>query len=216
MNKKKIFKIILIILALVLLFFVVRTVRNYIIITDLQNKIAEYSNSTNHHIKIVSNQSDGTILTTNYYKKDDKEVVFLERNLNGELTKISMYENGESRNMYTETKDNKVVNLHSGFIEVQIFNGTETDNLLQTIISSIVANITSVSENGKSYYKLSNVLSPYSLSFDGETVLVDKDTGLLYKNVSSFSTVEREFEFGNVDDSIFVEPDISEYTVNND
>ena len=122
MNKKKIFKIILIILALVLLFFVVRTVRNFIIITDLQNKIAEYSNSTNHHIKIVSNQSDGTILTTNYYKKDDKEVVFLERNLNGELTKISMYENGESRNMYTETKDNKVVNLHSGFIEVQIFN----------------------------------------------------------------------------------------------
>ena len=41
----------------------------------------------------------------------------------------------------------------------------------------------------------------------------DKETGLMYKNINSESTATREYEFENVDDSVFVEPDISQYTL---
>ena len=40
---------------------------------------------------------------------------------------------------------------------------------------------------------------------------IDKDTGLIVKRITSAETVEKEYEFNNVDDSVFVEPDISKY-----
>ena len=49
MSKKKIFKILGIILLVVIAIFLIHTIRNYIIITDLQNKIDNYSNSINYY-----------------------------------------------------------------------------------------------------------------------------------------------------------------------
>jgi len=88
MKVKKILKIIGIIFAIALLLLIIHTVRNFIIISDIQGKIAEYSGNNNHHIKIVSTQNNGTIVKTDYYKKDNKKVVFLEREINGEKTKL--------------------------------------------------------------------------------------------------------------------------------
>ena len=51
------------------------------------------------------------------------------------------------------------------------------------------------------------------MSFGEDTILVDKETGLMYKNINDISTVVREYEFNNVDESVFIEPDISEYTI---
>ena len=213
MKTKKVLKIVGIILAIILAIFIIHTVRNFVIIKEIQGKIAEYSDNNNHHIKIVSTQNNGTIVKTDYYKKDNNKVVFLEREINGEITKLSIYDTGESHHTFTDAKDVKKVSLNSGFIEVQIYNGTETENIGQTILSSIIADIKSVKENGKEYYQLKHTVSPYSMSFEGETILVDKETGLMYKNINSESTATREYEFNNVDDSIFIEPNISEYTV---
>lgn len=54
MSKKNILKIIGIILLIVIAIFVIHTIRNYIIITDLQNKIAKYTSNTNYSIKSIS------------------------------------------------------------------------------------------------------------------------------------------------------------------
>ena len=81
MKKKRIIKIIGIILIIILIFIAIHTIRNTIIISDLQNKIDNYSNSTNYYTKSVATESNGTVVTMEYYKKDKKEVVFLERNL---------------------------------------------------------------------------------------------------------------------------------------
>ena len=206
MNKKKVLKIILIIIAIAFIVFLIHTVRNYIIITDLQNKISDYAKSTNYNIKMTTIENNGTIMRLDTYKKDNKKVVFLERESNGEKTKISSYDTGESHHTYTEAKGEKKANLNGGFITVQIYNGTEMDNTWQTILCSITANIKSVKENGKEYYQLRNIVSSSAITFEGETYLVDKATGLLYKNTNSISTYTREYEFNNVD-----EPDISEY-----
>lgn len=213
MKKKKIMKVFGIILVIILVIFIIHTTRNFIIIKNLQSKISGYANNDNHNIKIITTNSNGTLIKVDYYKKDNKKVVFLEREKNGEKVKLSIYDTGESHHTYTDTEDTKRVSLNGGFIEVQLYNGVETENIWQTLLSSVVANIRNVNENGKEYYQLKHTISPYAMSFDGEAVLVDKETGLMYKNTNTESTSVREYEFNNVDDGIFIEPDISEYEI---
>ena len=59
---KKIFKILGILLLVVIAIFLIHTIRNYIIITDLQNKIDNYSNSTNYYTKSVATESKTKLL----------------------------------------------------------------------------------------------------------------------------------------------------------
>ena len=214
MSKKKILKIIGIILLVVIVIFLINTIRNYIIITDLQNKVAEYSGSTNYYTKLEVTEKDGTVVTMEYYKKDNREVVFLERNLNGEISKISMYNNGERTDTFWDNEENKIAQLDSGTIMgVNIYNFTETDNKWQTFLGSIFANVKSTSYNEKECYIIKGFMSSYSLTSEGAEVYIEKDTGLYFKTIEEDRTTERKYEFNNVDDSIFIEPDISQYTL---
>ena len=214
MSKKKIFKILGIILLVVIAIFLIHTIRNYIIITDLQNKIDNYSNSTNYYTKSVATESNGTVVTMEYYKKDKKEVVFLERNLNGEISKLSMYNNGERTDTFWDNKESKTAQLDSGTIMgVNIYNFTETDNKWQTLLGSIFANVKSTTYNGKECYIIKGFPSSLSLTFEGAETYIEKDTGLYLKTIEGDRTTERKYEFDKVDASIFVEPDISQYTL---
>ncbi len=214
MSKKKILKIIGIILLVVLVILLIHTIRNYIIITDLQDKIAKYSDSTNYYTKSVATESDNTTVTMEYYKKDNREVVFLERNLNGEISKLSIYNNGERTDTFWNNKDGKIAKLDSGtFLGVSIYNFTETDNNLQTFLGCIAANIKSKKCNGKKCYVIKGFFSSDSLTSKGAEIYIDKDTGLYLKTIEGERTTSREYEFENVDENIFIEPDISEYTL---
>ena len=46
--------------------------------------------------------------------------------------------------------------------------------------------------------------------------IIEKETGLLLKTETGNLIGERTYEFDNVDDSIFVEPDISQYKIQKD
>lgn len=213
MNKKKVFKIIGIILVVVIVIIAIHTIRNFVIIKDLQNKIAQYSNSSNYYTKSVAVEDGGTSVTMEYYKKDNKQVVFMERNLNGEISKISMYDNGERIDAFWDNKENKTVQLdNKNIITVNIYNCLETENNWQTFLGSIVARVKSSNVNGKECYSIKNFLSSTSLTEDSE-IYVEKDTGLLVKTVEGNRNSEREYEFDNVDNAIFEEPDISQYTI---
>ena len=67
----------------------------------------------------------------------------------------------------------------------------------------------------KDCYKINNYLSQsYGVDYNTKvTFIFEKDTGLLIKTIEAERTTEREYEFNNVDDSIFTEPDISQYTL---
>ena len=216
MEKKKIIKnvlkIALIVIAILLVILIIHTIRNYVIVTDLQNKIAEYNASTNYHIKSVSTENNGTIVKMDYYKKDDKQVVFMERKVNNEITKISMYNNGERTDTFTETKDSKTAQLNSGTImSVGIYNHLENDSKWQTMLGCISAKIKSVNYNGKECYIVKEFMSSTSLTSEGAEIYIDKETGLFVKSTEAGIVNEREYEFNMVEDSIFTEPDISEY-----
>ncbi len=209
---KNVLKAVFIILAILILLFIIHTIRNYVIITDLQNKISPYKDSTNYYIKSVSTENNGTVVTLEYYKKDNRQAVFLERNLNGEINKISMYDNGERTDVFWDNKENKTAQIDSGaFMAVGIYNNLETDNKWQTFLGSISSKVKSANYNGKECYIIKGFLSSTSLTFEGAETYIDKETGLFVKITEDDIVSEREYEFDKVEDSIFIEPDISQY-----
>lgn len=215
MNKKKIFKIIGILLLIIIAIFLIHTIRNYTIITKMQNKIAQYSNSTNYHIKSTSTSKEGTTVIMEYYKKDNKQRVTMERNLNGEMLKVSMYDNGERTDVFTENSEGKNCDINSStsIMQINLYNFLENDNKWQTFFSSAISSIKTTKYNDKECYSIKGYLSTTSLTGKNGEVIIDKETGLFLKSTETDDTIEREYEFNNVDDSVFAEPDISQYKI---
>ena len=51
-----------------------------IIISNTQKKLSNYINSNNYNMKIVSfNEENKQTITTNYYAKDKKQLIIIER-----------------------------------------------------------------------------------------------------------------------------------------
>ena len=216
MKKKKIFKIILIILLVVIAIFLIHTIRNYIIITDLQDKIAKYSDSENYYIKSTSTTEEGTKVIMEYYKKDNRQVVFMERNQNEENFKMAMYDNGERIDIFYENSEGKTCDInsdHTQLIQINLYNFLENDNKWQTFISSAIARVKPIKHNDKDCYAIKRFLSTTSLMDKNMEIIIDKETGLFVKSTETGNIVEREYKFNDVDDSIFVEPDISQYKI---
>ena len=214
MKIKKVLKILGIIVVILIILLLIYTIRNYVIIRNLQNKFSQYSNSSNYYIKSVSTDRDGTIVTTEYYQKDNKQALFLEKNLNGELSKISMYNNGERTDIFWENEENKTAQLDSGTtISMDIYNYLETDNNWQTFLGCLTSRIKSTNYNEKDCYLINGFMSSTSLTSKDAEIYIDKETGLFVKTNESGIVNEREYEFDKVDDSIFEEPDISQYTI---
>lgn len=216
MSKKKILIVICIILLVAIVIFLIHSARNFIIISKLQDKALECINSNNYHTRTITHISDESTVTTDYYKKENKQAVFIQKNENGNVIKLLNYNNGERTDFFTETQTEKTVKLDTkSSISAGMFNILQTDNNWQTFLYSSISIVRSTKYNEKECYIIDNYLSPYYLNdYDTTTAkyIIDKQTGLILKDESS-TIVEYEYEFDNVDDSIFIEPDISQYKI---
>lgn len=216
MNKKKVFKTIGILVFIIVILMLLYVIRNTIIVTKLQKNIKEYTSKTNFSIKVTNLTSETSKMTVNYYKKDNKEAVILERNVDENSVKMCFYNNGERKDLFIETNDKKTVqvNTKNQLLGLNITDSLQTDNLWQTILYSSIARIKTENVNGKECYKVSNFYSPYWMYGDNITEFyIEKDTGLLIKTVIDDEIAVREYSFDDVENSAFVEPDIGLYTV---
>ena len=206
-------KIILGVIILLILVCGIYITRNFIILTKIQNNATEYKDINNCHVKIVTSQNDGTIITANYYTKDNNKVVFLERKNGESVSKMSIYDNETTHHTFNEGDGRKTVNLNAGYINVQVEYGTTTESFVEKVFLSVITKIKIVNENGKKYYSLRNFKSHNNLYTENQEMLIDSETGLIYKVIDNQATISREYEFNNVDDKVFVEPNISEYEI---
>ena len=216
MKGKKILKIIGIILLIILILVVIHAIRNTIIISGLQNKVKQYSNSNNYHIKATTQISENTTMIINQYQKEEKQLLILERIVNDEKVKISYYNTGSRIDMFTETKDEKIAELGkvNEILGLNSITPLQTDNLWQTILYGLPTRITTVKVNDYECYSIDDFLSPYNLLGKNKTEYdIEKETGLVRKIILDDQISMREYNFENVDDSIFVEPDISQYKI---
>ena len=82
---KNCLKIVGIILIILIVIFAIHTIRNYVIITNLQNKIGTYINSDNYFIESSTKQGDAISTNLKCYKKGNKQVTFLDTISNGKI-----------------------------------------------------------------------------------------------------------------------------------
>ena len=214
-NKLKLLKIVILI---IILFFLLTTIRKTIIISNLSNLSQQYINATNYHKIMYAYEKDSYIKNEVYCMKDKK---FIETTKiidgNKQITKI--YTDGKSVNIYTEDEKGKTAKLNQKMqLSVDTQNYLYTDNFVHLVSYSIPASIKSKDYCGKSCYYIANFDTPYSISKDG--VYIDKETGLVVRAMTSIEAangiapaVDYVYEFGNVTEENFIEPDIEEYTV---
>lgn len=213
---KKVVKIVIIIVVLIFMSFVVNTIRKLIIIKGLQRNVSQYTSSTNYHIKSMSNQDDGIILILNTYQKENKRLFTIERTKDGKtINKMSTYDNGKEKHTFIESPESKRVCLDSHIIMgMELYDYFGEQSNMQLICSCVVSKVESAKYKDKECYRIGNFPGTVSLSNDSSDVSVayiEKDTGLVLK--TNFGTIdsEREYEFGTVQDEIFVEPDVNQY-----
>lgn len=209
MSKKKIVLLIVILLLAMVLLFMANTFRKFMIVKDLQNKIAMKVQDPNFYRKAVTTGENSEVVTEGY-RKGDKKFVTIKRTMNGEEMKISLYDNGTTINVYTETSGKKTVKPNgSSELIFDLANRLETFNDWQTFINCIKAEISTTTYDGKECYIIKNFEEP---NMNEETELyIEKETGLCLKSTIMNQTSVIEYEFYNVTDEIFTEPDMSLY-----
>ena len=211
MNKEKmmkILKIILIILLVIIVIVLINTFRKFMIVKGLKNNSQKYTLSKNYHIKATSNE-----ITTNSYKKDDKELIIMEKD---EKEKISVYNTGNKKDIFYDTSEGKKAELNSNTTltsrEVYDYFDSQTD--FQLFFASILPQVKRTEYNGKECYKLKNFFT-LKLLWGNEIneVYIEKDTGLVVKENIDDVISEIEYEFDNVSDEMFIQPDSSKYKI---
>lgn len=201
MNKKK---IILVVLFIILLILIAIILRKYIIINNLQEKVKTYIASTNYNVKSTKNEN-GAIFTYDYSKKDNKTAYFIKNN----DSELLIYDNGNGINCYTQVGENKILTHEEQLPNGGIVNFLNTGyNGFQTFINMIKTNIKSTQINGKDCYLIKNYAD-----LENVEIYIEKETGLCiqYIETNTKTTVNYSYEFNNVKDEIFIEPDANQY-----
>ena len=236
-NKLRVLEIILLIIVVA---FVINTGRKMYIIADLNNKSEEYVNSENYH-RITYSLDNGSyrklevyalgdklkMVLTNLSEEGERRVVTIFGTKTGtipdtEYAKVEPPVKVYKQTLYIETETQKtaVVNFESGStVDVQkAFWGV--DNTKDLILTAITSSINKATFNGEECYYVSGTQN----ILPNTGMYVDKDTGLMIATMASeyenpdgekgrIAGAEYKYEFGTVTEDDFVEPDISDYTI---
>lgn len=227
MEKKKmeIWKKILIVILILVALFIIITARKMIIIGSLQSKMKEYDNVDNYYATIYEYRGTNLQISTTYKKDNTSLSMIKSLGENSDRSLIS-YNNDKVSHIYIEVPGSKLAILDGNGVpgSIQIQNELETQNLWQFIVRSIKSSIQTEECNGKECYKI-QVGCFDILCFNNHKNVVyyfDKDTGLKVRELNG--TVgdgenkidivsDYHYEFNIVKDEDLKEPDIAEYTI---
>lgn len=214
MSKKRILGIVILIILAV---FLGVLVRRMIIINSLNSKLSKYLNNNNHYEKIINNTRQ-TETIIEYYCKGDKAVSFITttNKENGSKKKLTQYFKGEITDSFIEAENNKVAMLNrTESLGKVSLTSIGYSNFGELIYTALVTPVSTVGFNDIDCYFLNSQIA--------RNCFVEKETGLILKASGGFEIdnngekyndiVEYEYDFNNVDDNIFIEPDISDYQI---
>lgn len=209
-NIKKILIAIIIIILIIMIFFVANTIRKYAIMKDLLKKSEEFQYKSFHYHTTHTNLSANTVdITIDSYKKGQDSLSVLEY---PDKAKVSIFTVGNKKFAFTDSPDLKQLEIN------ELDENTEKDDAFyfysfendkEILSKAIKSNITKVNYNEKECYLIKS---------KNTEMYVDKISGLLVKSTEVYNNNvndifrETKFEYNiDIDDSIFVMPDLQDY-----
>lgn len=210
-NKKmKLWKKILLVLLAVFILFTIHLLRNFIIISNLENISKNFANKTNYIANVYSLQSNGVNILKSY-NKDGKYLSLIETKVNNinDTRKLTVYKSGNEGIGIVQAGDKKIAFLNEkvvgGGIQVVTFRmfGDESGmNLLQKLFLSVVSRINTEECNNKETFLVEMPA--------GWKMWVDKENGTIVREINGGLVTERNYEFDAVKDEDIAKPDISD------
>lgn len=204
-NKKmKLWKKILIIVLILCVVLVIFITRKFVIISNLANKATEYVDRTNY-LAVVQSLQNGNVNILKSYNKDGNY-----------LTTMQVYGKDiqSERGLIVYNKDNEKIGIiQSGQEKIAIIDGSvigevnivnifsTDDNTIQQLQFAMMSRITTDNYNN---------IECYLIELDNWKMWVDKDTGLIIREINGELVTERVYEFDIVKDEDIAKPDISD------
>lgn len=226
-NKMKILKITLL---AILLIFVVSYVRKMVILVSLSNKVDKYTSSTNYYMKSANYSGyDDSIITIESYVKDEKIIDRFK--LLSETNKINNtnYFNGKTVNSYTEIEYEEETEEYKSRKTAELNQERELLAFIPDYIDMshpamffglpLFSSIQSEKCDEKECYKI----TVNALGDNYDTVFyIEKETGLTIRilghttdtdNIKHDNVTNLQYKFDVLTDEHFIEPDLSEYEI---
>ena len=229
--KKRLFLFKLIIISILIIFITI-TARKMIIISNISSKSEETAKSNNYH-SIEYKYNYGTYEKIEKFKLEDKVKLILSSIDDENYQTITIYTKEKVSedeygtryisNIYVNSNENNTAYLNQNIgILVEMQDVLHTDNLWDLLRNSLTCSISTTKVNGKNCYFISNFNGIYNYYPSG--VYIDKELGIPvsavaseYENSEGTKQYEepREFkyEFNNVKESDFVEPNIANFEI---
>ena len=206
---RKILKWILLILFVILIIVITLITRKMIIISNLQNKISQYKESSNYYAKILAYFEESKEITECYVKEDS----YLSTIIHNNTGKVVEYCDGKIVNTYIDTIDGEKI-LEVNGVPDKILVADYLANIDK--FKSIFISIKSEKYNEQDCYYIE-----FSQNTDKIGVYINKETGLPMKACNGMSTnsngekfdnfIEYQYEFDVVTNEDIKEPDITGY-----
>ncbi len=195
------FLIILLILCAILSIFVIR---KFIIIKKLVNESKEYINKTNY-FAVVQSLQNGTLNMLKSYNKDGNSLTTLDiygKNIPNERS-LTKYKKDNEQIGIIQSGQEKIAILDSSIIgEVNVVNIFSTfDNTMQQLQFAIMSRITT------DHY---GDIECYLIELNSWKMWIEKDTGLIIREINGNMVTERFYEFDIVKNEDIIKPDISD------
>lgn len=215
----KLWKKISIGIGIVLIIFIIMTLRKFMIFTDLNNKNKAQQKNGNFYSKITTEQK----IVETYTKGDSKKVILKSDNqIHIQVTKPEywiVYDGVNKTGKRFEKNTEKVTMIES---QDKISNFADYTTVFEKIWNSICSHIKTEKIDGQEYYVISghntNFFAP-SENSKGQKVYIDKNTGLTFKIIETVNedgnvkdkVTTYEYQFNTVTDEDVAELDSSEY-----
>ena len=206
-NKKmKLWKKILLLLLVIVIVFFIYVIRNFIIISNLEEVSKEYANKTNYIADIYSIQSN-SVNILRAYSKDGVYLSIMETKSNDikDTRKLTVYKSDNETLGVIQSGDKKIAILNNTMaaeIQVVTFESISDMNLLQKLLFSTLARISTEECNNKETFL---VEMPHDWK-----MWVNKENGTIVREINSGFVTKRNYEFDIVKDEDIVKPDISD------
>ena len=236
-NKMLFLKIMFVIFLIIIILFGANVARKYIILKQIANKADETINVNNYHKRVYYYDKERTSIIDYYGLNDKRKIV--RREISDKETKIettygtefSKDEFGNKQyncNIYTVSGEEKTAKLNR-----KVYVGIDPQNPIEIGKDSVpgllfLATRVSIKEdtyNGEECYFVSSSSPNVTFSILSNAGYISKNTGLLINsmsfeievddgNYSRWPASDYEYEFNNVNEDEFIEPDINEYEQN--